>query len=438
MGESLEAPATEDEGETVGNYMVLRHRTILYRVSTSLRVLVALACVIATEASAQGPLTLADAVVTARAAGPWRDVAGARGALTRGTQRLESQLPNPVLEYRRERNTPALMPDEFREIALPLDLTGRRVALVQAGRAAARRAAWDSAAVRLELEHGVAEAWIEATLATALAEAALAQAAALDSLAVFDAARFREGAVAEVASLRTRVESDRAALVAAAARGAAARARAALAVWVGAAVGATAPLTSAALDAPPPRDALLERATRARPDARAAQEAATQAALRRTAERRGILGDIQLVGGLKTTSGVANTGLIGVIVPMPLFNQNGGARDVTAAESRIASAEALALALRVDAEVRAAHEAWEAVAALGEAAVTLAPRADDVAAIARATYREGASTLTAVLEAQRAAFDIRVAAAEGLAARLRASLALRAAVGLGPLDPWSP
>ncbi len=414
------------------------HNTILYRVYLSLRALVVLAWCFAANASAQGALTLTDAVVTARSTGPWRDVAGARGALTRGTQRLESQLPNPVFEYRRERNTPALMPDEFREIALPLDLTGRRVALVQAGRAAARRAAWDSAALRLSLEHEVADAWIGATLAAALAEAAIAQAAALNSLADFDAARFREGAVAEVAALRTRVESDRAALLAAAARGTAARARAALGVWVGAAVVATSALVDEPVEAPPARDDLVARASRARPDARAAQEAATQAALRRTAERRGILGDVQVVGGLKTTGGVANTGLIGVAVPLPFFHQNGGARDVAAAEARIASAEAMAMALRVDSEVRAAFEAWEAVRVLGDAAVTLAPRADDVAAIARATYREGASTLTAVLEAQRAAFDVRVAAAEGLAARLRASLALRAAVGLGPLDPWTP
>ncbi len=418
--------------------MVRGHRTILYRVSIFPRALLALLCLVATGVGAQSPLSLADALARARASGPWRDLAGARGALTRGLQRVESQLPNPVFEFRRERNTPQLRPDEFREIALPLDLTGRRVALVQAGRAAARRAAWDSAAVRLDVEHDVAEAWIAATLATAVAEAAAAQALALDSLAIFDAARFREGAVAEVAALRTRVESDRAALVAAAARGDAARARAALSVWVGGTVAATAPLDAAPLDRPPPLEALLTRAAATRPDARAAQEAATQAALRRTAERRGILSDIQLVGGLKTTAGIANTGLFGVVVPMPLFNQNGGNRDVAAAEARLASADALALALRVEAEVRAAHEAWVAVAALGDAAVTLAPRADDVAGIARATYREGASTLTAVLEAQRAAYDVRVAAAEGLAARLRAALDLKAAVGLAPLDPWSP
>jgi outer membrane protein TolC len=393
---------------------------------------------IVADVGAQAPLRLSDAVLTARGSGPWRDVAGARGALTRGTQRLESQFSNPVFEYRLERNTPTLMPDEFREIAVPLDLTGRRIALVQAGRAAARRAAWDSAAVRLTIEHGVAEAWIAAAQATSVAEAATAQAAALDSLAAFDEARFREGAVAEVAALRTRVEADRAAIVAATTRGAAARARAGLSVWMGATVGGLAPLQSAPLEIPPSLELLVDRATRARPDARAAQEAASQAALRRSAERRGVLGDIQLMGGLKTTGGVANTGMVGVAVPLPLLNQNGGARDVTAAEARVAAAEALALGLRVQAEVRAAHEAWEAVAVLGDAAVTLAPRADDVAAIARDTYREGASTLTAVLEAQRAAYDVRVAAAEGLAVRLRALLALQAAVGLGPLDPWSP
>jgi outer membrane protein, heavy metal efflux system len=399
----------------------------------------ALAVAVAASAlPAQRPLTLSDAIVRARDAGPYRDVAGARGALVRGTQRAESQFANPVIEYRHERNTPTLQPDIFREIALPLDLTGRRLALWQAGRAAGRRAAFDSAAARVELEHQVADAWIAASAAAARAGMAAGQAAALDSLASFDAARFREGAVAEVAALRTRVEADRAALLAAAARGEAARARAELAVLLGGEVGGLAALEGSALGAVPALDALMAAARRARPDLRAAEEAARQASLRRSAERRGFIGDLQLIGGLKTTGGVANTGVLGVSMPLPLLNQNGGAREVASAEARIAGAEAAALRLRAEAEVRAAHEAWTAVAQLGDAAATLAPRADDVAAIARAAYREGGSDLTAVLEAQRAAYDVRTAAVDGLAARLRAFLALQAVVGLGPLDPWNP
>lgn len=393
---------------------------------------------IASVLPAQGPLTLPDAVARARAAGPYRDVAGARGALVRGTQRQASQFANPVFEYRHERNTPTLMPDEFREVALPLDLTGRRVALWQAGRAAGRRAAFDSAAARVDLEHAVAEAWIAASAAAVRAGMAAAQAAALDSLAVFDAARFREGAVAEVAALRTRVEADRAALVAAAARGEAARARAELAVLLGGEVSAVASLEGRDHLGAPPLEQLLPTARRARPDLRAAEEALRQAQLVRSAERRGLIGDLQLVGGLKTTAGVANTGVLGVSMPLPLLNQNGGAREVATAEARLAEAEAAALRVRVDAEVRAAHEAWLAVWQLGDAAATLAPRADEVAAIARAAYREGGSTLTAVLEAQRAASDVGAAAIDGLAARLRAHLALKAAVGLGALDPWTP
>lgn len=392
----------------------------------------------AVVADAQGPLTMEDAVARARSQGPWRDVPSARGALTRGEQALATQFPNPVFEYRRENGGSPLPPDEFFTLAIPVDLTGRRVALWQARAAATRRSAADSAAARIMLDHSTARAWVAAATTAEIAAAAHANAVALDSLAAFDSARFSAGAVAEVAALRTRVEADRAFLVAASAQVTAAKARAELRVWLGGDVAALATLVSAPRTVPPPRDALRSVARDTRPDLRAAAATAEQLALRRSAERRGIIGDLQLVGGTKNTSGIYNTAVVGFMLPLPLFNQNGGARTTTDAEWRIASAEAAAMSLRVDAELDAAYEGWQAIAVRGAAAATLAARADDVAAIARASYREGASTLTAVLEAQRAAYDVRAAAAEGLAARVLADLDLRAAAGRGPLDPWTP
>jgi outer membrane protein TolC len=396
------------------------------------------ALLVLNTAQAQPGLTLSDAVQQARAQGPWRDVPAARGALTRGEQSAATQFPNPTFEYRRENGGSPLPPDEFFTLTVPVDLTGRRLALWQARSVSVRRGVADSAAAQIELDHGAARAWIDAALSAELAAAAQTQAVALDSLAAFDESRFAAGAVAEVAALRTRVEADRAFLLAAAAQATAAKALATLRVWVGGDRASLASLAATPISTPPSRDALLALARRARPDALAAAAATEQLALRRSAERRGILGDVQLVGGTKNTSGFRNTAVVGFLLPLPLFNQNGGPRTTTDAEWRIAAATSAALALRVEADVDAAYEGWNAINARSTAARSLADRADDVAAIARATYREGASTLTAVLEAQRAAFDVRAAAADGLAALLRADLDLRAAAGRGPLDPWTP
>ncbi len=233
-------------------------------------------------------------------------------------------------------------------------------------------------------------------------------------MATFDANRAREGAVAEVAAIRTQLETDRARIAEATARGESARASADLARLLGVPAESLPPLSRLepvrALGDAPDESAVLAQALAQRTDLASLRYAAREASHRASAERRGVIPDLQLVSGYKQTSGYS-TGVLGVIVPLPLFSRNDGARQRTAGEWQLADAALRDAELRVRGEVRAALQALDAMRqALTGGTTGLDARAAEVAQIAEGAYREGAISLMELVEAQRARAETRAAA----------------------------
>jgi cobalt-zinc-cadmium efflux system outer membrane protein len=373
------------------------------------------AALLAGPVAAQEPLTLARTLEIARVRSPLVTAAAGARALASGRAREASTLPNPVAQYRRENDGSPLQPDVFAEVALPFDLTGRRMALRGAARIGRERGLADSVTLTRQAGYEAAAAWWRAAQAQELAVAAEAQREALAGIAASDSTRFAEGAVSELVAIRTRLEADRARIAAATAFSTLARARADLARVIGLPVDslpsiARPDLTAAPL-APPPIDSALAIASRERPDLRSARLAAEETDRRLTAERRGILGaDAQLVGGYKRTIGF-NTALVGVLVPLPLFNANGGARERALGEALLARAALREAEARARGDVLSAIQGWNALrAAVPGDGAALATAGDDVAAITEAAYREGAVSLLELLESQRARADARAAA----------------------------
>lgn len=353
------------------------------------------------------PLDLAAALQLARTTGPLRKLADAREVAATGRAGEPGQWPNPTIEWRRENLGSSLQPDIFATAYIPLDLTGRRLAQRQAMGAGRQRVQADAVAERREAEIEVARVWLHAAAADGLLSTAARQADALTEIALVDAARLREGLVSEAVGLRTQLEADRARVVLVAATGDAARARAQLARVLGLSVDVLPML--AALAAPPmpaaPDSASVRSvALRSRPEVHAREAAVRETQRRYTAERRGLIGDLQLQGGSKQTSGFM-TGQIGLAMPLPLFNRN------TAARQRARGEYAEALVLRDDMVNQiqgGANAAWRTyVASRGAAqsASTFDARGREVARIARVAYREGHVTLTELLDAERAATD---------------------------------
>lgn len=385
-----------------------------------------------------GELTVAGAVEIARTHGPLAQAAQARRMIARGRARNDGAFPNPVLEWRRENLVSTLQPDIFATVQLPVDITGRRFAVRSAGSALAARGVADSSETARTFEATVVRAYWRAALAAELLAVASEERKAREEVARFDANRFREGAVAEVAAIRTRLESDRARIAEASARAEAERARGDLARLLGVPGDSLPPLRSleplASVVAVPEEGAAIARALVQRSDLTAFRYAAREAEHRASAERRGVIPDLQVVSGYKQTSGV-NTGVLGVLVPLPLFSRNEGARERTGGEQIVARAELRDAELRVRGEVVAAVRGLAAMRdALAAGTAGIEDRATEVAQIAEGAYREGAISLMELVEAQRARAESRAAALRWTVELHLATLELNRALGAPLLE----
>lgn len=353
------------------------------------------------------PLDLAAALHAARTSGPLRKLADAREVAGIGRVGETGQWPNPSIEWRRENLGSSLQPDIFATAYIPLDLTGRRLALRQATGAGRQRVQADAVADRREAELEVARAWLHAAAADGTLAVATRQLEALAEIASVDATRLREGLVSEAVGLRTQLEADRARVALVTATGDAARARAQLARAIGLrpdALPALAVLAAPAMPAAPDSNVVQSVALRARPEVRARESALREAQRRYTAERRGLIGDMQLQGGTKQTSGFM-TGQIGLAMPFPLFNRNDAARQRSRGEYAEAQTLRDDMLNQIEGSVGAAWRAYVASRDAAQAASTFDARGREIARIARVAYREGHVTLTELLDAERAATD---------------------------------
>jgi cobalt-zinc-cadmium efflux system outer membrane protein len=387
------------------------------------------------------PLTLRQALEIARTSAPGARVADARRDIATGRVRELAQFTNPTLEYRRENLGSPLQPDIFATVVLPFDVTGRRLALRQAGAQGQQRATADAIVDHRDTELRVARAWLRAVFTDAQLVIAQNNATALAEVATVDSTRAAEGFVAEGIALRTRLESGRARATLAALDGDRARARADLSRALGVADDQLTDVAS--LERPPlpnaPDSATVRRlAQRLRPELVGREAAVREAESRLGAERRGAFGEWQLQGGTKQTAGYL-TGQIGLAVPFPLFNRNDGAKQ--RARGEVADARALRdeMLVGVAADAVAALHHYNAVRALADEAQTFADRGREVSTIARAAYAEGQASLLELLDAERAATDAITAHLRWTADAWLARLELESAIGArldsdGPLN----
>jgi cobalt-zinc-cadmium efflux system outer membrane protein len=280
-----------------------------------------------------------------------------------------------------------------------------------------------------------------------LAQAQVAVGAALDieagleELVRYHETRFAEGAVAEGDLIRVQVERERAATSTTLARVEWVRARAELAPYLGG------PARGLALDsvrvalsddspgvAPlPPLAVLLDSARAARPDLTAARARVAAASAETSLQRALTLRQVGATVGAKQI-GDRNTVVIGLSLPIPLFDRNQGEVQRARAE-RTAAAEELRWAeQKAAAEVEAAYESARL---LQEQTTRLRggflPRAEETRRIALAAYQEGGIPLLQVLDATRVLADARESYYRALFAARQSLLELNVAAGREPM-----
>jgi outer membrane protein, heavy metal efflux system len=338
----------------------------------------------------------------------------------------------PLIGIEREAMTTATLPLEF------LYQRGPRVSRANAELRAAES---DATFARQQLE-------LEATAAyyrTALAQVQVATTRDLlgwlDTLAVYNRTRAREGVAAEADLLRSELERDRVAAEAAMQEAELARARANLSSYLAPSSPASGELVVAVDDAPFSLPDFARSATstamnsvESRPDVRAARErvAASNAAI---ATERSML--IRQLGATIGTmqSGHTASMIAGVSLPFPLFDQNRGEIQRANAERDVATYELASRERIANAELRGAADAARiltdraSMLARRDSSSFLA-RADESRRIVLGAYREGAVPLFQVIDAARAWVEARMTYYETIAAQQQSVLALIVAQGL--------
>jgi outer membrane protein, heavy metal efflux system len=396
--------------------IVTRRRTIAL-------VLVALAAAPAETAQAQeGPrrVTLEEALALFARNNPELQVARAEAAEAAALARQVVAYPNPELGATHEplsgdgRRYSESYLTVSQRLPWPAARSAREAAAERIATAAAARLAADSA----RLAFDVRSAWIEAALAER-GEGLVARVAGVFREAERSAEeRFREGDISAFERRRMAVERLRYENALADARLLSATTRRALALLVlpeGAELEAGPAGTLP--PSPPPLDAdrVAGDALRRRPEviaARAELEAARAAA---RVARSGRVPEVTATGGWKRQSDGLAGALLGLTVPLPVWDRR--AADVQAADARVAAAAARhARAERqVRNDVARALLAWEA--AVARLALLGDPEAEaaDLLAIAQVAYEAGEMELVQLLDAADALRE-----AQALEARLRA------------------
>jgi cobalt-zinc-cadmium efflux system outer membrane protein len=362
---------------------------------------------VSAHGQAQAPLSLDAAIALALKAHPSlraaaHDVAAQEGALAQA-----GALPNPELELLREgeradtRTTTA-------QLAIPFELGGKRAARIDAARQDGRLAALELAALRTQLRADTAAAFHEVVAATERRRMAQELAELAASAADATQRRVEAGKSSPVDATRARVAhaGARIDLVQAERELESARIRLA-ALWGGdprtleVQVPATLELPRAV-----PLEQLLARLEEAPDLQRARLRIGQREALARVEQSRRMPDVNLIVGTRREGRDERNQAVVGVSLPLPLFNRNQGA--VREALRRVDQArdEREAEQLRVRAELSQAHARLSA--ALEEAtliASDILPGAEQAYRAARRGFEAGKFGFLDVLDAQRTLFQ---------------------------------
>jgi cobalt-zinc-cadmium efflux system outer membrane protein len=314
----------------------------------------------------------------------------------RASYRAAGAIPNPTVSYSHSEAFPV----NHLLVEQPLDWLLRRGADRAASRALVASASADSARVARELDREVRLSYWRARAAMLRHDLASAGSRQADSLATIAGARYRSGAISQLELEQAQQEAARARLTESSAREALSVAMADLAEAVGSPGGAV-PLDSldTGLHELPPDTGVIET-----PALRSAvaDSVAAAAAWHGVDLGRVPLPSLQAGSEWGDPSQPGSLLVIGLAIPIPLWNQGGG--EVAAARARATQAAAKASEARLEAQrtIRVARShleesAWRAQ--LGRDSIL--PAARGIGAKALVAYRVGETGILPAIEALR-------------------------------------
>ena len=370
---------------------------------TPLLAALALACACAPLAAWSSPLTLDAAIELALRANPTLRAAGSEVAAQEGALAQAGALPNPELELLREgdrgdnRTTTATL-------NIPIELGGKRAARVDAARQEGKLAALTLEAARAKLRADTAAAFHEAVAAQERER--MAQELVLLAGRALAAAgkRVEAGTLSPVEETRARVAQGSARIEALHAARDLEGARIRLAaLWAGDArqLNIVAPQT-VALPPAPSLEHLLAQLDGSPALRHARAQVGHREALARLERTRRTPDVNVIVGAQREGPDTRNRAVLGLSVPLPLFNRNDGAVHDALRRVDKARDEQDAEKARLHAELAQAHaRLTSAVAECALIASDILPGAEDAQRAANRGFELGKFGLIDVLDAQR-------------------------------------
>lgn len=381
--------------------------------------------------AAGAPLTLDAALALAAASNPALAAAAKEADALQGGVTQAGVLPNPdivlgVEDTRRDSRTTRV------EIGIPVELGGKRSARILAAERAQTAAVAELAQARAQLRAAAVAAFFDLLIAQEGLELAAGSAQVAARASDIAARRVAAGKVAPLEETRARVERANAELETDVARARVQEARRALgSLWgesepdFGKAVGSL-----DILPARPPIDRLLQDLERA-PELVAHRLEIERRDAVVGVERSKRYPDLRLTAGTQRNNELGrNQTLLGISIPLPLFDRNQG--NLYEATVRADQARDLHRAL----QVRLAHELRQACARLELARrsadtlkATVLPGARDAYESATRGFEAGKSGFLDVLDAQRTLFRARIRYLAVLADTYQAAIAIDRVLG---------
>jgi len=393
---------------------------------------------------AAAPVTLEQAVATVVAGSPGLKAVQARTDAAREAAKYAGALPNPTVEVRSENWTfgswtwtpapdPAAPPglDFFTVLTQPVELggqRGKRAAIGAADRDAAEAAL---AGARRQVVLDTIRVYVDALRSREWLRALDSNREGLDTLLRAMTSRVREGYTAEADLAKFQAESARVDTQRLRARLDLGRNLSLLASLMQTPVPLTADqLIEPAMRPSPPGDSaqLAAQAADRSPEVLAARARVARARDSLALERALRVPDLHVAGGYKRTAGT-DTAVFGVLMAIPLFDRHTKAIATASGDQHAAAFELAAIEARVRAD---AQLVFDAARVLGERAThvdaDLLTPADTVRTAARSAFREGATDILMLVDAERVYVDARREAVQlkldAIAAALEARLLL--------------
>jgi len=379
-------------------------------------------CTSAFVARADEPsFTLAQALERAGATSPAIE-SGAAGVLAAQAARSVAGLrPNPELNIQTENVAGSGDYRGFRsaettaQVTLPLELGGKRPARVALANAQQDRAQIEQAVIAADLRLAVTQAYVTAVSAAERATVAQRQVAIAAEALRSAQVRVRAGRASPLEAQRAELAHLNAQATQEQAERLANVARANLGRMIGAPVAGALDLrwfetlaVAGPVDRAAMRDMLTARA--------AALDVATADAQVRLAGAQRVP-DLQLFAGPRRLSGSNDTAmLMGINIPLQIFDNGGAAQAQARAERQRADATRRMTEIQLDQAIASADaEVANAETAARIASGPALAAAQEAARIARIGYREGKFGQIDLIEAERTLLDTRMAAIDALA-----------------------